>query len=326
MATPSYALTQFTPAPSCGIGTDLYAVTKTCYMYASDPVTLEINPPWLACTAVQAGDPPDRFNRDCHHDGVRATIGDDGISTYFSACPVGYTAASSVVLPAFYRTFTTTASGTETTTRVEASDVLHSMVYCCPSASGFHYEHVDVEDSSFTTVHDSTTYSGAPYLMPRCRATRVAALSGQTVTLTPYSDTMAWERRRQAETAGQQELITEVWDNDKKVYAGYEFYAVTVFADGHSCYSNCSDYWLNYYTSPESLPTTETSATPTITDGPGPNVTATTSPGGGGGGSGGGGVSPTNTATGAAHRVGLGGWARAGALLIATAVAATLVI
>ncbi|KXX74309.1 hypothetical protein MMYC01_209344 [Madurella mycetomatis] len=323
MATPSYALTQFTPAPSCGIGTALWAVTKTCYMYASEPATLEINPPWMSCTAVQAGDPPDRYNRECHNDGVSALIDDDGITTYFSACPVGYTAATSFIYPPFYRTFTTTSSGTETITRVEASDVLASRFYCCPSASGFHYKHVYPEDNTITTVHDGTTFSGASYLLPLCRATRVAALSGQTVTLTPYSDTMAWERRRQAETGGHQELITEVWDDAKIVYAGYEAYAVTVFADGHSCYSNCSDYWLNWYTSPERLPTTETSATPTITDGPGPSETANTSPGGGSGG----GVTPTSTVASGAHRVGLGGgWARAGALLVATAVAATLAI
>ncbi|GAB1316984.1 hypothetical protein MFIFM68171_07194 [Madurella fahalii] len=327
MATTSYLLSQLTPDPSCGIGTALWAVSKTCYMSASYPTpVVEINPPWMSCTAVQAGEPYDKLNNACYGGLGRTRIGDDYIPIFYSACPVGYTAASSYTHPAFYRTFTI-SSGTETTTRAEATDVVATHFFCCPSASGFHYEYLTTEEPEITTVHDGTTFSGRAYLMQRCRATRVAALSGQTVTLTPYSDTLGWERRRRQEETGAQQdpgpLITEAWDDAKNVYAADEYYDVTVFADGHSCYTNCSDYWLSSYTSPVNPQTTITTAPATITEDAGGGGTASAGLSRVGEGA----AAPTSTVTSGVHRVGLGaGWARAGALLASAAVAASLVI
>jgi hypothetical protein len=285
-------------------------------MYAQNPTpTLQINPPWMDCTAIQAGEPPDKFNRDCYNDAVSARVGPDGIASLISNCPMGYTGATSYTYPPFYRPVSD--SGTRTT-RTEAADVVVTQVYCCPSISGMSFRYNVGEAPSTATVVDGTTWSGDLYLMPRCQATRVQALQGQTVTLTPYSDTMAWERRRQAETDSPSGLITEVWNDANTVYAAYDYYDVTVFADGYSCFGNCTDYWLNSYTSPESsvvstVPdqTTTTTSSPTTTDGLAGLATATA----------------TTSSTSGAHCVARGsGWARAGVLLVTTVVAASLIL
>ncbi len=68
MATPTITITEparFTPSPSCGIGTALYAVTKTCYMSNPTVGPLIIDPEWMTCTAVQAGEPWDKQNPNC---------------------------------------------------------------------------------------------------------------------------------------------------------------------------------------------------------------------------------------------------------------------
>ena len=325
MATATYAVTQFTPAASCGIGASLWAVTKTCFMTVS-MASLAIDPPWMTCTAVQAGEPPDRSNTACYNNRVAGQA---------SACPVGYSAASSLTWAPFSR------GGATTTTA--AADVVAAVVYCCPSAGveqdgmgiDFWYSG-DGASPDITTEHDGVTYTGNMYLMPLCRATRVSALSGSTVTLTPYSDTQGWERRRRQEAT----LVTEMWDYTANViYAEAESFTRTVFADGHTCYGNCTDYWLRWYTSPERL---ANAATATAT------VTTSTSIAGASSPQGGGAATPTRTtesasgsgamATGistagesrqgpapasGAHRPILGG---AGTLLTVAAVAACLAV
>ncbi|KAH6839493.1 hypothetical protein B0I37DRAFT_386586 [Chaetomium sp. MPI-CAGE-AT-0009] len=328
MATPSSTLTgliRFTPAPSCGIDTDLWVVTKTCYMYGDDRTpALEINPPWIDCTAIQAGEPPDKFNRDCYNRAVTTRTGPDGVASWVSNCPVGYTGARTNTFPVFYRTVTDAGPST---TRTEAADVVGVQVYCCPSISGMTFRHDFDRIASTTAVVDGTTWTGSMALVPDCRATRVQALRGQTVTLTPYSDTVAWERRRQEETAGQSGLVTKAWDDANTVYAEYDFYGFTLFGDGHTCFGNCTDYWLNSYTSPQSAVSlsvpTQAASDPgtTPTDSP---ATTENLPGLG---------TATGTATGTASPstssahcvVQEGGWVRAGVLLVTTLVAASLV-
>jgi len=244
MATPSYPLTQFTPAPSCGIGSTLWAVTKSCYLYAGTDTVL-FNPPWMTCTAAQMGEPPEKHNGDCYS---AWRTSDVGLTTsLFSTCPVGYSAASTETFWPYFRTTTNQVGGAPKTTTLAAKDVQASIIYCCPSApgSGLHFGLDLPDDFRVNTVHDGITYSGYTYVMPRCRAT-ATALSGQTVTLTPFSDTIGGERRRQESTP----LITEIWDEAKKVYAEAESFVHTVFADGHTCYGTCDQYWSSQYTSP----------------------------------------------------------------------------
>jgi hypothetical protein len=134
---------------------------------------------------------------------------------------------------------------------------------------------------------------------------------------------MAWERRRQAETDSPSGLITEAWNDANTVYAAYDYYDVTVFGDGYSCFGNCTDYWLNSYTSPESsvvstVPdqTTTTTSSPITTDGLAGLATATATT-----------ATATTPSTSGAHCVARGsGWARAGVLLVTTVVAASLII
>ncbi|KAK0649137.1 hypothetical protein B0T16DRAFT_409500 [Cercophora newfieldiana] len=244
MVTPSYPLTRFTPAPSCGVDSSLWAVTKSCYLYAGTSTVL-VNPPWKTCTAAQMGEPPEKRNPDCYTAWRPPALDANTPTTYFSACPVGYSAASTETFWPYLRT-STVSSGEAAKTQVTAArDVQGLMFFCCPSASGFEFGLDLPDDFQIHTVHDGVSYSGYSYVIPRCRAT---AMSAQTVTLTPFSNTFGGERRRQEETAGP--LITEVWDRGKKVYAEAETFMHTVFADGHTCYGTCDKYWESQYTSP----------------------------------------------------------------------------
>lgn len=271
-ATPTYHLTQFTPPPSCGIASDLWAVSKTCLMTAGigSPTTSVIGGalPWVSCTAVQMGEPPDKGNTDCYL-GYRYTTKDnDGIAIYASACPVGYGTASVVKHYPFYRTPVVDQTTDGKDHRVTATDVVGSRIYCCPSASGFNFQMSFDRLESFTTVHEGTTYRGYTALMPMCVATSIKALSsGQAVTLTPYSDTRGWEKRQENTADG---LSTAAWDPTNKVWAEVESFSQTVFADGFTCYDDdlvnygggpCTEYWENQYTSPEVLPTPSPSTT-----------------------------------------------------------------
>ncbi|KAK1752759.1 hypothetical protein QBC47DRAFT_62530, partial [Echria macrotheca] len=250
--TPTYPLTQFTPSPTCGIGTSLYLVSKTCYVSAPQLSSITINPPWVTCTAIEAGQPADVRDPNCYQSFSSSVLGPDGTASFFSACPVGYTTASYLSFYPFYRTTTVTQSEM-------ATDVQGQVVYCCPSAAGgveAEFAFRDDEEVPFRVVDgDGQEWRGNSYLLPRCRATGgVKGLEGRTVTLTGYSDTQGWERRmrRQVQTEG---LVTEVWDVTRHVYAAAESFYRTVFGDGHTCFGNCTRYWREGYTSPEGVVT-----------------------------------------------------------------------
>ncbi|KAK5663841.1 hypothetical protein OQA88_44 [Cercophora sp. LCS_1] len=241
VATP--VLTRFTPSPTCGIAspTHLYAVHKTCYIYG--PSTVLINPPFITCTAIQAGEPPDKANRECYADWSPLSTG-----TYYSACPVGYSPVSTLSYHPFLRSSTQTAT-----------DVVARVVYCCPSTPplvgddgpgdgydgpwGYAYEPAGESAKARQTVVDGVTYAGEAYLMPRCRG-----ILGKGVrTLTGYSDTMGWEKRQE------RQVVTETWDVGREVWAAGESFSYTRFGDGHTCFGNCTGYWRESYTSPEVL-------------------------------------------------------------------------
>ncbi|KAK3356698.1 hypothetical protein B0T25DRAFT_537209 [Lasiosphaeria hispida] len=255
----TYHLAQFTPSPSCGIGADLWAVSKTCLMTGgiNSPKTTVLSGPlsWVSCTAVQLGEPPDKDNADCYV-GYQSRVHGDGSPIYFSACPVGYNIATVETYHPFYRSTITYRPADGKDPRVAATDVVANIVQCCPSVSGFGFQMSFQRLEHFTTVHDGSTYRGDTALMPMCVATSVEALSsGQTVTLTPYSDTKGWERRQEQTADG---LSTVAWDPKEKVWAEAESYTNTVFADGYTCYEGGAgvEYWEKHYTSPEVLPTT----------------------------------------------------------------------
>ncbi|KAK4195472.1 hypothetical protein QBC40DRAFT_236410 [Triangularia verruculosa] len=251
MASPT-VYTRFTPAASCGIGKDLYAVEKTCFMYAGHPTptTVVPLPTWLPeCTAVQVGDPYDKLNPDCY---AAWSFRPGGVSNVgYAPCPVSYTAASSFTYHPFW-------SSGEGTTRVTAYDVMAKHVQCCPEGDiKFTHDDYGENKKTRTHVHEGTTWSGDAYLLPRCRGTMTGGK--RTVTLTDYRDTHAWERRRDVG------LRTEVWEGNKEVWAAAESYAATIFADGHTCYGDCTQYWLESYTSPIHVPTTSAEESEAVT-------------------------------------------------------------
>ncbi|KAK0710699.1 hypothetical protein B0H67DRAFT_492334 [Lasiosphaeris hirsuta] len=264
VATPTttYHLSQFTPAPSCGIGSDLWAVSKTCLMTGgiNSPITTVLPGPlpWVSCTAIQMGEPPDKDNADCYIGYRSRAMRGDGSPTYFSACPAGYSTVTIETYYPFYRSTINYRPADGKDPRVHATDVVASLVYCCPTASGFDFKMSSFRLEHFTTVHDGATYRGDTALMPMCAATSVEALSsGQTVTLTPYSDTKGWEKRQEKTADG---LLTEAWDPKKKVWAEAESFFNTVFGDGFTCYDGaetgygegfCTEYFEKHYTSPE---------------------------------------------------------------------------
>ncbi|KAK0701403.1 hypothetical protein B0T21DRAFT_378890 [Apiosordaria backusii] len=244
MATPTYPITRFTPAATCGIGRDIYAVQKTCFMYAGNPPsTLVVHPTWLPeCTAIQLGDPYDKLNPDCY---ARWSFRPGGTTTVsYAPCPVSYTVASSATYHPFWR-------GEDDRNRQTAIDVVGKQVYCCPEGDvKFTHDENGEQFKTRTAVHEGTTYSGDAFLLPACRGTMRGGR--RTVTVIDYKDTMGWERRRDGA------VRTEVWEGNKEVWAAAESYAATVFADGHTCYGNmnCTQYWLESYTSPVYVPTT----------------------------------------------------------------------
>jgi hypothetical protein len=265
MATPT--LTQFTPAPSCGANSGLWAVTKKCYLYPeSGPSTVLLNPPWMTCTAAQMGEPPEARNPDCHS--AWGTIKTEG--PFYTTCPVGYSVAGTET----YWPYISTAVVSGITVSGSDEGVKVSMFACCPSASGYDLEFKldQMDDFRVSTAHEGISYSGYTYVMPRCRAT---AKSAQTVTLTPFSDEWGGERRRRQE-ASAGPLVTEVFTAGKKVYAEAESFIETVFADGHTCYGGCEAYYQSHYTSPTGPRTSRPSVTAETgtTGGPGPAPTS----------------------------------------------------
>ncbi|KAK4446283.1 hypothetical protein QBC34DRAFT_497008 [Podospora aff. communis PSN243] len=227
MATPTYPLTRFTPSATCGIAspTHLYAVHKTCYMHGAS--TLLLNPSFLPCTAIQAGEPPDRGNPDCYADWAWARLS----TSQYSTCPVGYTAASTLSYHPFYRSV-----------GQPATDVVARVVFCCPSAPaddgegrGYVYTPDGEPNNARKMVVDGVTFAGEAYLMPRCRG----FLGPGVRTLTAYSDTMAWAKREEQTAV----MLTETWKAGREVWAGGESFSYTRFGDGHTCFGNCTGYW-----------------------------------------------------------------------------------
>ncbi|KAK4178379.1 hypothetical protein QBC36DRAFT_234488 [Triangularia setosa] len=246
----SLTVTQFTPAPSCGIGKALYAVEKTCYMYAGDPTptTVVAFPTWLPeCTAVQVGEPYDKMNPDCYaYWSFRAGVPTNVI---YAPCGPDYTTATSSTYHPFYRSV---EGGGRSQMAV---DVVAKNVICCPRGDvKYTYNQDGLEPSrTRTAVVEGTTWSGVARFMPHCRGTMTGGR--RTVTLSEYRDTQAWERKRDEEGNG---VKTEVWEGGKEVWAAMESYYATVFADGHTCYTDCSKYWSESYTSPTWVVSSET--------------------------------------------------------------------
>ncbi|KAK3324393.1 hypothetical protein B0T19DRAFT_428486 [Cercophora scortea] len=244
-------VSQFTPAASCGLSSDLYAVSKSCFLVNPANKAWESNPSWLSCTAAQLGQPPDMANKDCYQAFRTIPASTDTTFTYPSGCPVGYTGA--VTHSNGYTQLTVDGGYQVGITR---KDVVQSIVYCCPSVSGYSFQYDTFSQSAkFTTTDpDGQTWEGNSFIMPRCYATSVQALSGRVVTMTKYSDTQVmYEKRQEATVTGPAgSLITEAWDyaNDK-IWAAAETASSTVFADGYTCYApwRCDRYFSGDYVS-----------------------------------------------------------------------------
>jgi hypothetical protein len=79
---------QFTPAAACLDQSNLWLVTTSCYLRAPRITT----PDWLTCSITHFG-PPAVNDYSCYMSAQRTTSGSE--TTYYTECPVGYTAVVS---------------------------------------------------------------------------------------------------------------------------------------------------------------------------------------------------------------------------------------
>ncbi|EAQ89530.1 predicted protein [Chaetomium globosum CBS 148.51] len=239
---PSPVVTQFTPSPSCLSDSNFWIVSASCYL--QDNISLA-SPPWLQCTYTAAGD-PDPSDTACYQPGPSTVV--SGTPAFYSACPVGYTAAS------------------ETTTRPYGLpdyddknstpyDVYATSKACCPSAFGdrISFRHTEV---ATTQTRGQNVFI---YVVPMCVASSVSQLRDHTVTMGLYSDARVWDKKkRQGAEYG---TTTAVWDvNHDLLYAHGQRVQWTVFHGTYTCYTNCNDYFTYSYhnTDPNYTPPTTT--------------------------------------------------------------------
>ncbi|KAK3324780.1 hypothetical protein B0T19DRAFT_238968 [Cercophora scortea] len=278
---PSEPVSQLTPPPGCGIGSDLWLVSKTCHLHprdATDSASTVTNPSWFPCTAIVAGRPAgmDRYaDGGCYAGQLAFTIGPDATTTQYSACPVGYTTASTKTF-----TYDYDREPGSRAPPVPRPDVVNEWAFCCPSGTPdmplhFRYIDRDYEDTylspEFKVNHDGQIWVGSSAAVPQCLATRVDALARKQVTLTSFSDTLSWpvnwdkNFKRQAVTPSPA-LVTQAWEDDTWVWAEAESFGRVVYANGFTCYKPdvCADYYTNtYLVTASALPprTTTTSTT-----------------------------------------------------------------
>ncbi|KAI1169729.1 hypothetical protein F4777DRAFT_572107 [Nemania sp. FL0916] len=227
---------QFTPAADCYDPDNNWIVSTSCFITGSG-VTDE-NPDWLTCTLKNFG-PVREIVESCsipfrtieHRSGTDNTIAPqvtvDGVVSYYSGCPAGFTP------------FTTHSSPAWNTSAYSGHfDATGYIVNCCPTLYPFEdtdkiipytiYEH---------TTHDGTAYSLYYFQFPSCAATSIQVLSGKTLS---YQTSSNPYRKRQV-------VDTELWDFEHgTLFAQDQAYEYTIFQGTHTCYENC-DQWFTYY-------------------------------------------------------------------------------
>ncbi|KAJ0122136.1 hypothetical protein J7T55_002648 [Diaporthe amygdali] len=196
---PSHATTQFTPAPSCLSESNLWLVSTSCQLLEDRQI---MTPPWLKCTIAEFGE-PDVYNEACYKSGS-ATAGDDGTTSFYAGCPVGYTTASEST----YRPFDSTRYG-KTPRATMSYDVVASVVMCCPDGD-YSFQYSDVLTT--TTTYDYRQHLVDMYPMPLCVATSVETLSGKDVELTLTVDSRVWDKKRRQDATPGPAVTTRPWD------------------------------------------------------------------------------------------------------------------
>lgn len=244
---PATPVTQFTPAASCLASSNLWLVSDKCSLSTrgNNLAASAYSRPWLQCTHTVAGN-PEFTAGDCYPG--TSTIKPDGIATYYTGCPAGYTIANS-----------TTASPFNSRGASYAVDA--TRLTCCPSFGSVSFAHTSPQ-WSYTTTHSGTAYvvsSGT--LPPFCVATNVAALQDATVTMGLYSNPGVGRPGQRYDGAS-----TSVWDvAGDTLYAEAQTVMWTVFHGTHTCFdwTDCGDYFTYSYdnTSKEGIPV----VTPTST-------------------------------------------------------------
>lgn len=163
---PPHAMTQFTPAPSCLAESNLWIVFTQCFVSSTRP---EPDPSWLECILTVAGE-SNVSNRECHRFSETATVGADDLRTFYSACPAGYSVATSRAWGVFNEP--TNAHGEPSPTRTYDATVTN--LICCPSGTyDFKYAERLGSLRSSTTVHDGVTHTIQFCPVPECVATSV---------------------------------------------------------------------------------------------------------------------------------------------------------
>jgi hypothetical protein len=198
----------------------------------------QIQPPWLQCTHLHAGDPGES---ECYQQGLATVV--RGTPTYYANCPAGYTMARLDTAQPFDST--NTRYKNPVFYAVEASTLA-----CCPSESvfgvSFNYTRRGTRDANpTTTVHDGVSRRVAKSPLPGCYASGLAGspqeVSGGgngVLTMGLYAD-----------DGGKYDGTTErVWDAaTDTLYAHAAEVSYTVFHGTHTCFTNCREYFTYSY-------------------------------------------------------------------------------
>ncbi|KAK4197718.1 hypothetical protein QBC40DRAFT_285080, partial [Triangularia verruculosa] len=323
---PPIPATRFTPDPSCLAESNFWRVSTYCWMDWPNH-----SPDWLRCTHTGFGEPNTYLHPECFpsYTVPPYQASNPDIKTWYSECPVGYSAA---------KTFTTAYFDLPTyvysmPSPTKTFDVTVTNLACCPSGR-YHFEYRDVDTS--VTVRNGVHHTVSLYIMPSCVATKVTALSGKQVTMKEWHNTAVYDKKRR-DLLGERQAnhdaeatITDSWNMDNTLYAQARNVRYTVFRDEYTCYdeypnTECADYFHGSFKN--AVPNTyktwsppQTSSTET-SDGPSPTGGGGDDEGGDGGdGGNGGGVVPTNSEAGA-EQVG-----RSGTIIITLVTVVTVVM
>ncbi|KAK4191256.1 hypothetical protein QBC35DRAFT_538178 [Podospora australis] len=236
---PPFPTTTFTPDPSCLNPSNLWHVSTSCYVDWS----LRSNT-WLQCTLTELGEPDVTNHPECYQTRYPGRhLGPDSSSTFYAACPIGYTTASTWTSMPFDEP--TYAYNIPSPTKTY--DVTATGIHCCPSVGGYHFTYnTDIDIRTSYTSAAGRLQTVQLYPMPGCVGTSVTALSGkESLTMKMWTDHQVWDKKRkrgdQFETT-----TTGSWNfKHDTLYAQPQGAVWTVFQDKYTCFDG---EWSNYPT------------------------------------------------------------------------------
>ncbi|KAI0967561.1 hypothetical protein F4678DRAFT_465491 [Xylaria arbuscula] len=220
---------RFTPPPECNDPANNWIVTTSCYVELAYGIEY---PDWLTCTIYDFGapawsDPSCHIPQPTDFSGAPKVTVDDTVS-YYSGCPVGYTAARNTTYPGYY---------TWSYEDIHFDATAYSF-QCCPTQYDFKLGPTGSDPRQMTnTIHNGVNYSLFIYRLPGCAATSISQLSVKEIPVQTWSNDMAWDKR-------QIEIL--VWDYEHgTMFANPQQFSFTVFRGTHTCYESC-DSWFTY--------------------------------------------------------------------------------